>query len=113
MQNTDAELLLAKLSTEKIIELVRVTRNNYILEFLEGDAIQQFFSEHYHMPQLSTIKIEFLKRDLKMLLGSSVDLVHYASVIKEIKDSNVLEVAQPHQLFFNREFEGIFKKYIF
>lgn len=113
MSNIDAELQLTRPSTERIIELVRITRNDHVREFLEDNTLQHFFAEHYHVEQLSPIKLEFLKRDLKVLSTSSVDLVHYASVIKDMKESNTLTITAQHELFFFQELEGIFKKYIF
>jgi hypothetical protein len=113
MSNIDAELQLTRPSTERIIELVRVTRNDHIQQFLEGNALHHFFAEHYNVEHLSPIKLEFLKRDLKVLSTSTVDLVHYASVIKDLKDSNTLAITAQHEQFFFQELESIFKKYIF
>jgi hypothetical protein len=113
MSNIDTELQLTRPSTERIIELVRMTRNDHIQEFLQDNALQHFFAEHYHVEHLSPIKLEFLKRDLKVLSTSSVDLVHYASVIKDMKESNTLTITAQHELFFFQELESIFKKYIF
>jgi hypothetical protein len=113
MSNIDAELQLTRPSTERIIELVRINRNNHIQQFLEDNALHHFFSERYHVEHLSPIKLEFLKRDLKVLSTSNVDLVHYASLTKDMKDSNTLAITTEHEHFFLEELEAIFKKYIF
>jgi hypothetical protein len=115
MSNIPAEVEVSKLSTEKIIELIRQTRNTLIEFYQEDEAIRAFFSEHFGLEKVSAIKNEFLKRDLKELWSAPVDLVHYAALIKEIKDSGnvaIINLAQ-HQQLFVQEINILFKKYTY
>jgi len=66
---------------------VRQVRNDLIKDFLLEDSIQAWFIKHYDKP-ISKIKKEFLTRDLQELLILPVDLAHYASLIKEIMETN-------------------------
>jgi hypothetical protein len=99
------------LSMEKIIDLVRQVRNDLVKDFLIKDNSQNYFAEHYNKP-LSTIKLEFLRRDLSELLISPVDLVHYSSLIKEIRETNSASLSKGNndELFY-KELELIFDKY--
>lgn len=115
MSNIPAEVEVSRLSTEKIIELIRQTRNTLIEFYQEDEAIRAYFSEHYGLEKVSAIKNEFLKRDLKELWSAPVDLVHYSALIKEIKDSGnvaIINQVQHHQRFV-QEINAIFKKYTY
>lgn len=98
------------LSVEKVIDLIRQLRNELIKEFLVDENIRSYFHKEYHR-ELSAIKLEFLKRDLKELLISPVDLSHYSSLIKQIRESNSASLAEGNQELFYKEIEAIFKKY--
>jgi len=102
--------LISKLSIEKVIDLVRQIRNDLIKDFLLGENIQSYFLEQYEKP-ISKIKIEFLIRDLKELLISPVDLVHYASLIKDIRETNSANLSRGNNDLFYKEIELIFNKY--
>jgi hypothetical protein len=113
MLNVSAEVQVLRLSTEKIIELIHQTRNDLITSHLEDEAIQAYFNSHFHLGKVSAIKVEFLKRDLKELLSTPVDLVHYAAAIKEIKEFNNVTLISNHHQTFMQEIDTLFKKYIF
>jgi hypothetical protein len=108
LQTNQAE----KLSVEKIIDLVRGVRNDLIKDFLDKKNVEFYFSEQYNT-SISAIKIEFLLRDLKELLVSPVDLVHYAALIKEIKENNSAGLSNGNKDLFYKELEIIFDKYRF
>ena len=99
-----------KISTERIIDLVREVRNGLIRDFLQDENLKSYFAEQYNK-DLSQIKLEFLKRDLKELLNSPVDLPHYALLIKQMQELNTASIASSNHELFYKELEGIFKKY--
>ena len=99
-----------KISTERIIDLVREVRNGLIRDFLDDEKLKTYFQEHYNK-QLSQIKLEFAKRDLKELLASPVDLVHYAQLIKQMQELNTASLASSNHELFYHQLERIFKKY--
>jgi hypothetical protein len=108
LQTNQAE----KLSVEKIIDLVRGVRNDLIKDFLDKKNVELYFNEQYST-SISAIKVEFLIRDLKELLISPVDLVHYAALIKEIKENNSAGLSNGSKDLFYKELEIIFDKYRF
>lgn len=99
-----------KLSMERIIDLVREVRNGLILDFLQAGALKKYFQEQYSK-DLTPVKEEFLRRDLKSLEGSPVDLSHYALLIKQIQEINTASIESSNYQLFYRELESIFKKY--
>lgn len=100
----------SKISTERIIDLVREVRNGLIRDFLSDDTLKSYFSENFKK-ELSQIKMEFLKRDLKELMNSPVDLPHYALLIKQMQEVNSASITSTNHELFYKELELIFKKY--
>ncbi len=96
-------------STAEVIEELLKIRNNLISELLDDNGLKNFLEKEFDMIALSPIKVEFLKRDLKELQRSSLDLVHYAGLIKLIKETGAN--AQQSNLFLN-EIRTVFQKYI-
>lgn len=110
MNKVDSNQETFNLSVEKVIDLIRQLRNELVKEFLIDENLKGYFQKEYNR-QLSQIKTEFLKRDLKELLISPVDLSHYSSLIKQIRESNSASLAEGNQELFYKEIESIFKKY--
>lgn len=112
MKKIDSPQDAATLSVEKVIDLIRQLRNDLVKEFLNDDALRSYFQKEFNK-DISAVKLEFLKRDLKELLISPVDLSHYSSLIKQIRESNSASLAEGNQDLFYREIDSIFKKYNF
>jgi hypothetical protein len=100
------------LSVEKIIDLIRIVRNELIKDFLKDDNFSLYFQEQFNK-DLSLVKREFLRRDLKELLISPVDLVHYAGLINQLRETNTASITERNNELFYRELDTIFKKYSF
>lgn len=97
----------------EIIDRVRTSRNNKIKEFSEKQVVIEYYIQQYGI-ELSDRKYEFLLRDLNELLIAPVDLVHYAAVITEFKESPEKPGLNDHcNRLILAELEKIFKKYTF
>lgn len=100
-------------STEVIIENLRSIRNGTINSLLKNDdSLMAFLEKHFDTIAISPVKREFLKRDLVEIKNSSLDLVHYSSLIKEIKETGNSVAIKGHSLF-HLELKVIFEKYGF
>lgn len=98
------------LSIEKIIELIRERRDHSISNLLKKESLLLSFLEtHYDIIALSAIKMEFLRRTLRELRDTSLDLVHYASLIRQMKESNATTIDEKHALFL-QELKATFEK---
>lgn len=97
-------------SIEKAIDLVRQVRNDLVKDFFIDSNLDSYFKNQYNK-ELSAVKREFLKRDLKELLIAPVDLIHYGGLIKEIKELNTASLASGNQELFYQELGAIFMKY--
>lgn len=103
----------ATLSTESIITYLHMLRNQRLLELSRhDDALMDLLEDLYNTIAISAVKREFMKRDLQELRSSSLDLVHYSSLITEIKKGGDASIAERSPLFVE-ELKQIFKKYGF
>lgn len=92
--------------------MIRDTRNRQIDELIKDSALMSFLEEHYETFAISAVKKEFLKRDLKELQTSSLDLAHYSSLIKQVKEA-VIDIELTNHPLILQEFKRLFQKYGF
>ena len=102
----------SKLNMELIIDLVRTKRNELIKQMLRNDSFVDYFSNIFKR-DLSKIKTEFVRRELKEMLIHPVDLVHYSKLISHIKETNTYLITQSSETFFYEEINIGLKKYCF
>ena len=99
-----------KLSMESIIEKVRDSRNDLIKELLRDGKLQSYFLTTYNKA-ISPVKVEFIRRELKSLSITPVDLIHYAALIKEVRKANDFDAVSADNHLFYQELEVIFRRY--
>ena len=99
-----------KLSMESIIEKVRDSRNDLIKELLRDGKLQSYFLTTYNK-EISPVKVEFIRRELKSLSSTPVDLIHYAALIKAVRKANDFEVVSADNQLVYQELEVIFRRY--
>jgi hypothetical protein len=111
MQKHLASREVSKISTEIVIDTLRSIRDATINELLQNDdSLMAFLEVHFNTLAISSVKKEFLKRYLNELRSSSLDLVHYSSLIKEIVESGSLVIRKERPLF-HYELKVIFQKH--
>lgn len=98
-------------SVETIIAYIRSLRDQRLLELTRhDDALMDLLEELYNTVAISTVKREFMKRDLKELRGTPLDRSHYATLISEITENGDKIDAEKSPLFI-AELQQIFAKY--
>lgn len=98
---------------ERILEVVRKLRNDLIKDFLDERHLKDYLSNHFRVNDLSNIKVEFIKKDLKELLISPVNTNHYQGLIDQIRDTDSAAISETNEPLFYKELENIFKRYIY
>lgn len=106
----DAIAKVDKLSFEQAIQLTKDRRDALIRSFFYDEELKSFFLVRYNK-ELSNIKTQFLQKELKGRLVSPIDLTHYASVIKQLRECSVSSPISISQELFYKELEAVFKKY--
>lgn len=99
-------------SDERILELVRKLRNDLIKDFLDERHLKDYVSNQFKVNDLSNIKIEFIKKELKELLISPVNTNHYQGLIDQIRETDSAGLSENDTLFY-KELEYIFKRYMY
>jgi hypothetical protein len=98
---------------ERIIDMVRKLRNDLIKDFLDERHLKEYVSNQFRMRDLSQVKIEFIKKDLKELLISPVNVNHYQPLIHQIKTTDSAALTETNEQLFYKELEYIFKRWLY
>lgn len=100
-----------KVSDEYRIDLIRKLRNELIKYFLEDSNLRSYFKKRFKY-QPNALRMVFIKKELQDLLISPVDLVHYASLLIEMKQVGTASVTIKNEELFYEELDSIFSKYL-
>jgi hypothetical protein len=98
---------------ERIIDLVRKLRNDLIKDFLDERHLKEYVEQQFRVRELSAIKVEFIKKALKELMISPVNINHYAPLINQIRLTDSAALAEVNEQLFYREIESILKEYLY
>ena len=98
---------------ENIIDLVRKVRNDLIKDFLDERFLKDYIANKYGVKELTAVKIEFIKRDLKEFLIAPVNTEHYRTVVDQIRETNSASLSEGNDELFSSEVDQILKKYIY
>jgi hypothetical protein len=109
----EANTIKSLWTDESIIELVRKLRNDLIKDFLDERFLKEYVSNHFRVRDLSNIRIELIKKDLKELLISPVNTNHYQSLITQIKLTDSAALTETNEQLFYKEIENVFKKNLY
>jgi hypothetical protein len=102
-----------KWTDETILDLVRKVRNDLIKDFLDERFLKGYLKRQFAINEISLLKIEFIKGNLKELLISPVDTQHYHAIIEQIRTTDSASLSEGNETLFYQEVEKLLKKYIF
>ncbi len=98
---------------ERVIDLVRKLRNDLIKDFLDERHMKEYIANQFRMRELSPIKVEFIKKELKELLISPVNLTHYEPLINQIKTTDSAALTEVNEHLFYKELESLLKRFLY
>lgn len=93
--------------------LVLKLRNDLIKDFLDERNLIEYLSKEFRMMEVSRVKVEFIKRDLKLLIQTPLDTERYQEILKTISATSSAALSQGNEKIFYKEIEGVLKKYIY
>jgi hypothetical protein len=96
-----------------IIDVIRKLRNDLVKDFLDERNLITYLSAQFRVIELSAIKIEFIKKDLKNLLIAPVDLNWYQPIIDDYNTTGSASLSEGNEKLFYKEIEMVLKKYIY
>jgi len=103
---------IIRLSGENIIEMIRDNRNDVIQKLLNDEALKLYLQEIHFLPDVSAIKMEFIKRSLEELILTPVDLSHYTHLILEYRKTGSVFLSSNNEKLFYQEIEKTIKSYL-
>lgn len=103
---------LSTWSTDRIIEDIQERRVAMIKDLLKDDLLGSYLNTQYEGQKLSSVKSEFLKRDIKTLSEAPIDLVHYSMLILKAKESDLWPNTAIIEEFIHAEIRQVILKYI-
>ncbi len=109
----DLKTVNTQWTDERIIDLVRKLRNDLIKDFLDERYLKEYVAEKFRMRDLNPVKVEFIKKDLKELMISPVNINHYQPLIDQIRMTDSAAIAETNEPLFYRELEGVFKRHLY
>ena len=101
-----------KWSDKNVLDLIRKRRNDLIKDFLDERNLIAYFAQQYNRIELSSVKIQMLKKDLMEMLIEPVDCKHYESLIEQIRHTDTASVTDKHEELFYKDVEKILKRYV-
>lgn len=103
---------LSTWSTDRIIEDIQERRVVLTKDLLKDDLLSTYLNTMYEGQKLSSVKSEFLKRDIKTLSEAPIDLVHYSMLILKAKESDLWPNIAIIEEFIHAEIRQVILKYI-
>ena len=100
-------------SDEAIVDLIRKVRNDLIKDFLDDRYLLDYLGNRFRISEISRVKTEFIRNDLKELLISPVNIGHYDSLMRQIRDTDSASISAGNENLFYKEIESLLKKYIY
>ena len=100
-------------SDEAIVDLIRKVRNDLIKDFLDDRYLLDYLGNRFRISEISRVKTEFIRNDLKELLISPVNIGHYDGLMKQIRDTDSASISAGNENLFYKEIESLLKKYIY
>ena len=102
-----------ELSDDAILGIIRNVRNDLIKDYLDERNLREYFTSRYGVHDLSNVKVEFIKRDLREYLIAPVNIGHYQPIIDHIRESGSAALAEGNDQLFYKDLEAIFRNYTF
>jgi hypothetical protein len=109
----DPTLPATQWTDENILDLIRKVRNDLIKDFLDDRVLLDYLKTNFRIADLSRVQQEFIRNDLKELLISPVNTVHYAHLIDQIRETDTASLSGGNEALFYREVEFILRKYLY
>jgi len=99
-------------SHENNIDLIQKIRNDLVKDFLDERFMKEYLAEHYHVRELSNVKVEFIKKELKELLLVPLDESHYNALLTRLKETDATSLADGDDQLFYAEIERVLRRYV-
>jgi hypothetical protein len=98
---------------DTIAELILKVRNDLLKDFLDDRFLKTYVNEQFKIKELSHICVEFIRKDLKELLQTPVDMNHYRSLVTHIRETDTASLSEGNEQLFYADVEKVLKRHIY
>jgi hypothetical protein len=98
---------------DTIAELILKIRNDLLKDFLDDRFMKAYVNEQFNIKELSHICVEFIRKDLKELLQTPVDMNHYRSLVTHIQETDTASLSEGNEQLFYADVEKVLKRHIY
>jgi hypothetical protein len=109
----NSDTLQSLWTDERILDLVRKLRNDLIKDFLDERILVPWLKDRYQVPDLSPVKVQLIRKELKTLLISPVDIHHYQSLIEHVRTTGSAGISGGYEPLFYDELTRVFRRYLY
>lgn len=95
------------------VDLIRKLRDDLVKDFLDERYLKEFILENYNVRELSNVKLEFVRKELKELLQTPLDMEHYEPILAYLRETGSDSLADGQDQLFYIDIEKVLKRYIF
>lgn len=96
-----------------IVELIRKMRNDLIKDFLDERYLLEYVGTNFNVREISKLKMELIRNDLKDLLIHPVSVPHYENLIRQIRETDSAAISAGNEGLFYREIESLLKRHLY
>jgi hypothetical protein len=100
-------------SEENSVTLIQKLRNDLLKDFLDERFLKEYIDHHFNVRELSNIKIEFIKKDLKELYAAPIDMAHYDPLLINLKETDSAALENGNDQLFYSEIDKVLKRYVY
>jgi hypothetical protein len=98
---------------EKYEDLIKKLRDDLVKDFLDERYMKEFIFENYNVKEISNVKVEFIKKELKEVLLSPLDVAHYEPIFTHLRETDSETLGEGNDQLFYIDIEKVLKRYIF
>lgn len=95
-----------------VIDLIRKIRNDLIKDLLDEHALRAYVASHFNVRELTGIKLELLRQELREVLIQPVDVTHYRDLIDQIHTTGIASLSRGNEGLFYEDVERVVRNYV-
>jgi hypothetical protein len=96
-----------------IVDVIRKLRNDLIKDFLDERTLAAYVADQYKITDLSPVKVEFIKGELKKMLIAPVDVTWYKPILDDFQATGSAALSEGNEKLFYKEIENMLKRFIY
>jgi len=100
-------------SEENSIDLILKLRNDLLKDFLDERFLKEYIAHQFNVRELSNVKVEFIKKDLKELYATPIDMAHYDPILSNLRETESASLGNGNDQLFYAEIEKVLKRYVY